>query len=246
MNRIVVAALAGVFLSMLSITTAVQAQEVNGIGLSGKQKGIVAVAAFTANGDMGKLNIALNEALDAGLTVNEIKEVLVQMYAYCGFPRSLNGIGTFMTVMDEREKKGIRDELGPEPSPLSTEKSSLERGTENQTKLIGAPAAGRYISFTPAIDAFLKGHLFGDIFGRDNLDFQNRELVTIAALSSIKGVNSQLQSHFNIGFNTGLSEAQMKGLIAVLTEKVGQAEADNANQVLRQVLAAKKQEQQRK
>ena len=56
----------------------------------------------------------------------------------------------------------------------------------------------------------------------------------------MKGVNSQLQAHFKIGFNTGLSEAQMKSLIAVLDEKVGKAEADNANRVLQQVLAAKK------
>lgn len=240
MNRIVVALLAGVVFSLFSIAATVQAQEINSQDLNGKQKGIVAVAAFTANGDIEKLKVALNEGLDAGLTANEIKEVLVQMYAYCGFPRSLNGIGTFMAVVDEREKKGIFDERGPEAKPLPADKSSLELGTENQTKLIGAPATGRYISFTPAIDAFLKGHLFGDIFGRDNLDFQSRELATIAALSSMKGVNSQLQAHFNIGFNTGLSEAQMKSLIAVLDEKVGKAEADNANRVLQQVLAAKK------
>jgi alkylhydroperoxidase/carboxymuconolactone decarboxylase family protein YurZ len=240
MNKLLFAMLMGLVVSLFNVTATVQAQEINNSSLNGKERGIVAVAAFTANGDMEKLKAALNEGLDTGMTVNEIKEVLVQMYAYCGFPRSLNGIGTFMAVMDEREKKGIHDEVGPEASPLPDGKSSLELGTENQTKLIGAPATGRYISFTPAIDTFLKGHLFGDIFGRDNLDFQSRELATIAALSSMKGVNGQLQAHFNIGFNTGLSEAQMKGLIAVLADKVGKVEADNANQVLQQVLAAKK------
>ncbi len=64
-------------------------------GLNAKQEKIVTIAAFTANGDLDKLKAALNEGLDAGLTVNETKEVLVQMYAYAGFPRSLNGIGTF-------------------------------------------------------------------------------------------------------------------------------------------------------
>lgn len=239
-NKLFIAMFAGIVFTLFGIVTAAQAQESGNQGLSEKQKGIVVIAAFTANGDMEKLKSALSEGLDAGVTVNEIKEVLVQMYAYCGFPRSLNGIGAFMAVIDERDKKGIRDELGPEPSPLPEGISSLELGTENQTKLIGAPATGRYISFTPAIDAFLKGHLFGDIFGRDNLDFKNREIATIAALSSMKGVNSQLQAHFNIGFNTGLSEAQMKGIITVLAEKVGKVEADNANQVLQQVLAAKK------
>lgn len=44
----------------------------------------------TSNTDTSKMKI----------TINEIKEVLVQMYAYCGFPRSLNGINTFMTVVN--------------------------------------------------------------------------------------------------------------------------------------------------
>src|SRR5208283_5153733 len=189
------------------------------------------------NGNLQKLKTALNEGLDASLTINEIKEVLVQMYAYTGFPRSLNGIGTFMSVMEERQKKGIRDEPGREPSPLPANKSRLELGTEIQTKLIGSPASGAICTFAPAIDAFLKEHLFGDIFGRDNLDFQSREIATISALASMEGVNSQLQAHFNLGFNTGLTEAQMKNLISVLDSKVGKKEADNAYEILGKVLS---------
>jgi len=205
--------------------------------LSAKQQSIVTIAAFTANGDLQKLKTALNEALDAGLTVNEIKEVLVQMYAYCGFPRSLNGISTFMSVMEEREQKGIKDEFGKEPSPMPANKSSIELGTEIQTRLIGAPATGKYITFAPAIDQFLKGHLFGDIFGRDNLDFQSREIATISALANMEGVNPQLESHFNIGFNVGLTEAQMRSLISVLEAKIGNKEADNAYEILGKVLS---------
>jgi len=75
---------------MLSIVTIADAQTVNTQALSPKQHGIVAISAFTANGDQEKLKTALNEGLNAGLSVNEIKEILVQLYAYAGFPRSLN------------------------------------------------------------------------------------------------------------------------------------------------------------
>jgi alkylhydroperoxidase/carboxymuconolactone decarboxylase family protein YurZ len=203
--------------------------------LSARQKTIIPIAAFTADGHLEKLKTALNEGLDAGLTVNEIKEILVQMYAYCGFPRSLNGISTFMSVMEERGKKGIKDEIGKEASPLPANKSRIELGTEIQTGLAGRPVTEAIYAFTPAIDQFLKGHLFGDIFGRDNLDFQSREIATISALASMEGVNSQLQAHFNIGFNTGLTEAQMRSLISVLEVKVGKKEADNAYEVLGKV-----------
>ena len=46
--------------------------------LNPKQQSIIAISSFTANGDLEKLKSALNEGLDAGLTVNEIKEILVQ------------------------------------------------------------------------------------------------------------------------------------------------------------------------
>ncbi|MGL5515016.1 MAG: carboxymuconolactone decarboxylase family protein [Sporomusa sp.] len=239
MNSKIAVILAGIFLALLSFSSVSQAQSTNLQDLSAKQQGIVTIAAFTAKGDLAKLKVALNDGLDAGLTVNEIKEVLVQMYAYAGFPRSLNGINTFMTVMEEREAKGIHDELGREASPLPTGKSSLELGTEVQTQLLGGPSTAKYNAFTPAIDQFLKGHLFGDIFGRDILDFQSRELATIAALSSIEGVSPQLQGNFNVGFNTGLTEAQMRSLISVLKAKVGKKEAANATAVLDRVITSR-------
>jgi alkylhydroperoxidase/carboxymuconolactone decarboxylase family protein YurZ len=238
MRKKIAAILTGIFLS-ISMTAVSQAQSTIHSGLNAKQQGIVTIAAFTAKGDLERLKTALNEGLEAGLTVNEIKEILVQMYAYCGFPRSLNGINTFMSVMKEREAQGIKDELGREASPLPAGKSSIELGTEVQTSLIGAPASGAIYTFAPAIDEFLKGHLFGDIFGRDNLDFQSREIATISALASMNGVNNQLRSHLNVGLNVGLNEAQLRSLIVVLDTRVGKQEADNATDVLNNVISSR-------
>lgn len=240
MNRLITKFLA-IFLVMLcSIAAIVEAQPMDkNQALSAKQQGIIPIAAFTAKGDLEKLKLSLNEGLDAGLSVNEIKEILVQLYAYTGFPRSLNGIGTFMTVLEERQKKGIKDEVGREASPLPVKKNSIEIGTDIQTQLVGKPVSGAIYTFAPAIDQFLKGHLFGDIFGRDNLDFQSREIATIAALASMKGVNPQLQAHLNIGFNVGLTEAQMRNLISVFKAKVGKKEAANANELLGKVVSSR-------
>ena len=154
MNRKLTVILAGIFISVLSIVTISGAQTMKSGGLNTKQEKIVTIAAFTASGDLQKLKTALNEGLDAGLTVNEIKEILVQMYAYTGFPRSLNGINTFIGVLEEREQKGTKDELGKEPSPMPANKSSLEIGTEIQTRLIGAPATGKYITFALPLISF--------------------------------------------------------------------------------------------
>jgi quercetin dioxygenase-like cupin family protein/alkylhydroperoxidase/carboxymuconolactone decarboxylase family protein YurZ len=210
--------------------------------LSAKQQSIIPIAAFTANGDMEKLKTALNEGLDAGLTVNEIKEILVQLYAYAGFPRSLNGINTFMAVMDERQAKGIKDEMGKEASPMPANMNKDEYGAKVRARLAGQeviPPPSGYQLFTPVIDAFLKEHLFADIFSRDNLDYQNRELATISALASMTGTAGQLRFHLGAAMNTGLTEAQMKDFISVLRSKVGKKEADNASEILGKVLSAR-------
>ena len=143
-----------------------------------------------------------------------------------------------MSVMEEREKKGIKDELGKEPGPMPGNKSSIELGTEIQTRLVGRPVTGPIYTFVPAIDQFLKGHLFGDIFGRDNLDFQSREIATISALANMED-KMPLQSHFNVAFNVGLTEAQLKSLVSVLEAKVGKRQADNANEILNKVLSSR-------
>ncbi|NCU05009.1 MAG: carboxymuconolactone decarboxylase, partial [Chitinophagaceae bacterium] len=204
--------------------------------LDKKQQIIVLISAFTAKGDQLQLQKALHDGLDAGLTVSEVKEVLVQLYAYSGFPRSLNALHTLMDVLKERKQKGINDAQGKEPKPLPTNKSKFQFGTEMQTKLIGQPVKGEVYAFAPAIDQFLKEHLFGDIFGRDNLDWKTREIATISALAGLGAAENQLRSHFNVGMYNGLTEAQLVELVTIIQTKVSAKDGIAANGVLQNVL----------
>jgi 4-carboxymuconolactone decarboxylase len=106
MNKTFTSILTGILMSMVVVVTMSEAQIMKSKGLSAKQEKIVAIAAFTASGDLQKLQGALNAGLDAGLTINEIKEILVQLYAYTGFPRSLNGINAFIGVMGRAGTEG--------------------------------------------------------------------------------------------------------------------------------------------
>jgi alkylhydroperoxidase/carboxymuconolactone decarboxylase family protein YurZ len=148
-----------------------------------------------------------------------------------------------MAVMDERQKKGIKDETGKEASPLPGDMNKDEYGARVRAKLAGRntiPPPSGYQLFVPVIDTFLKEHLFADIFARDNLDWQARELATISALASMTGTAGQLRFHFGAAMNTGLTEPQMKEFISVLEAKVGKKEAESASQVLTDVLQSKK------
>ena len=179
--------------------------------LSAQQQAILPIAAFAAAGDIARLDAALNQGLDAGLSISDAREVLVQLYAYAGFPRSLNALTELMRVVDARRQRGLHDAPGREPGRAIPQGDALRAaGTANQTKLVGQPVQGPVFEFAPAIAEYLQTHLFGDIFERDNLDWQSRELATVGMLSALPGAESQLQAHMRIGMNTGLTAGQLQ------------------------------------
>jgi 4-carboxymuconolactone decarboxylase len=220
-------------LAMLAAGVAANAQQV----LSPKQQSIAPIAATMAVGDITQLNAALNQGLDAGLTLSDTKEILVQLYAYAGFPRTLNALGELMKVVDARKQRGVQDAPGRDPGPIPTGRELLALGTANQTKLVGSPVRGPLFEFAPQVDEYLKTHLFGDIFARDNLDWQSRELATVGALAAMTGVESQLQSHIAVSMNVGLTSAQLRHLADVLAERGQPHAAQRTRAAIQQVLA---------
>ena len=207
--------------------------------LTPKQQVIPLIAAFVASSDIPRLNAALNRGLDVGLTVDEAKEVLVQLYAYAGFPRSLNALGELLKVVEARKQRGIQDAPGRDVSrEIPTGRELLVAGRANQTEISGGPVGGAVFDFAPVINQFLQSHLFGDIFERDNLDWQSRELATVGALAATPGAESQLRSHMSASLRVGLTPAQLRQLTQTLAEGVNAETATRANQALTQALAA--------
>jgi len=207
--------------------------------LSSQQQAIPLIAAFMATSDMPHLNAALNQGLDAGLTISETREVLVQLYAYVGFPRSLNALNELMTVVQARKQRGIDDAPGREPGrAVPTGDELLAAGTANQTRISGGPVKGPVFEFAPVINRFLQTHLFGDIFERDNLDWQSRELATVGALAATPGVESQLRSHMAASLRVGLSAAQLRQVTELLKKHGDAQTAERADSALTQALAA--------
>ncbi|PSR52650.1 carboxymuconolactone decarboxylase [Adhaeribacter arboris] len=211
--------------------------------LNARQQSIVAIAAFTAKGDLTGLQKALSNGLDAGLTINESKEVLVHLYAYCGFPRSIQGINTLMAVIEARKAKGITDKTGKEATPIKDSGTKYERGKKVLKTLTGQPEKEPktgYAAFSPEIEVFLKEHLFADIFERDILNYADRELATISTLISLGGVEPMLRGHLGIGLRVGLTELQLWQTLSLIESSVGKKEADAGKQVLSEVIKFRK------
>ena len=207
-----------------------------------KQQYIVEVAALVGKGDLAKLKPVLVAGLEDGMTVNELKEVMVHSYAYGGFPRALRGLQTFVAVLDERKANGIEDKRGREASPITDTRSKYERGRDILSKISGVPVdapKADYAVLAPEIEVFLKEHLFADIFERDVLTYNEREMATVAVLAAIGGVEPMMKGHIGIALNIGVTPDELRHLFIIIEKQIGHREADAGRMVLNEVLQSK-------
>ena len=211
--------------------------------MNSKRQHIVEVAALTGKGDLDKLKTVLIDGLNDGMTVSELKEVMVHAYAYCGFPRTLRGLQTLVTVLNERKVNGIEDDRGRETSPITDTRSKYERGRDILAEISGVPANAPktdYAILAPEIEVFLKEHLFADLFERDVLTYAERELLTVAIITSLgKGVEPMLKGHMGIALNVGVTPDELRGVLAIVEKNIGRDEADGGKLILNELLQSK-------
>lgn len=210
--------------------------------LTARELAIVTVASYTGKGDLEHLKPALAQALEAGMTINEINEVLIHAYAYCGFPRSLRAIQTFMQVVEKRKADGITDVVGREVSIVTDSRNRYERGCDVLAEISGvptdAPKAG-YALFAPTIERFLKEHLFADLFERDLLTCRERELATVSVLAGVGGVEPMFESHAAICMHLGVTPEQLSSLLNIVEMNLGKTYSEPLRKVLNQLTEKK-------
>ncbi|WP_455636450.1 cupin domain-containing carboxymuconolactone decarboxylase family protein [Parabacteroides sp.] len=206
--------------------------------LEARERAIVAIASYTGKGDLEHLALALQQGLESGMTINEIKEVLIHAYAYCGFPRSLRAIQTFMRVVEERKAMGIKDVEGREASLIKENGNKYERGRDILAEISGvsasAPKTG-YAVFAPTIERFLKEHLFADLFERDLLTYRERELATVSILAGVGGVEPMAYGHMSICLHLGITPGQLTALLNIVEINLGKNTSDPFRSILEQL-----------
>ena len=68
----------------------------NAAPLNERDAALADIGAAIARGEQDKLAAAFTAGFDAGLTLDQAKEVVGQLYAFCGCPRALNAAATLM------------------------------------------------------------------------------------------------------------------------------------------------------
>lgn len=209
--------------------------------LTPKEQAFAAAAATAAAGNLPKLETAFNRALNEGWTVNELKEMVLQLYAYTGFPRCLNASATLEKVVKERAHQGKQDKPGNAPATIPAGTDKYELGRQNLARLMAQKEIpSRPAAFIQDTDTFLKEHLFADIFARGVLSDEQRELATVSFLMALGNVNPQLRAHIGLAMNTGVTPAQIEGVCAVVKQELGRKTPRNGLEVLKEALNSRK------
>lgn len=86
-------------------------------------------------------------------------------------------------------------------------KNRFDSGSEMLKKIDGSGGENVIKSLegiAPDIGRFIVEFAFGDIYTRENLSLQERELITIASLLTAGGCEPQLEVHINGALNVGV------------------------------------------
>lgn len=211
-------------------------------GLDLKSREIAVVAALTAMGNAEpQLKVHINGALNTGNSINELKEVILQMSVYSGFPKAMNGMNALKEVLHDRQQQGIKDTAGNTATKTKTDR--IKSGEQEISKLDSQQVEKlkkAYQDFSPDLIRFILGYGYADIFARDNLDKKYRQIATISALTALGTAQPQLKFHIDGGLNIGLTENEIKEIMLMMTVYSGFPSAMNGMNALKEVLAERK------
>jgi 4-carboxymuconolactone decarboxylase len=73
-------------------------------GLSLRDRQIASVAALVATGRSSQLPVHLRSSLKAGLSADELREVIIQTATIAGFPPAMNAWSTLNTIVSSAEE----------------------------------------------------------------------------------------------------------------------------------------------
>jgi len=120
------------------------------------------------------------------------------------------------------------------------ENERIRRGTE-KLKEVDGNAGERVIAslegIAPDLGRYILEFAFGDVYCRDGLSLQEREVITIACLLTAGGCEAQLEVHINGSLNVGISPEKIIEIFIQCVPYTGFPKALNAVGTAKKVFA---------
>ena len=123
------------------------------------------------------------------------------------------------------------------------ENERIKRGTEKLKEVDGNAGEGVIASLkeiAPDLGRYILEFAFGDVYCRDGLSLQEREIITIASLLTAGGCEPQLEVHINGSLNVGISPEKVIETFIQCIPYTGFPKVLNAVNVAKKVFAERK------
>lgn len=175
----------------------------------------------------------LPQALDAGVTPVEVKEIVYQATAYLGIGRSY----PFLNITNEvLEAHGVHLPLPGQAT--TTPEDRVQKGEDKQVELFGESyrgAASRGPEESRHINRWLAGNCFGDYYTRKGLDNRQREMITFCFIAAQGGCEPQLAGHTAGNLGVGNDKQFLINVISQCMPYIGYPRTLNALRVINEV-----------
>lgn len=163
----------------------------------------------------------LPQALDAGLTPVQVKEVVYQATDYLGIGRVLPFVNAVNEVLTTR---GVALPLAGQAT--TTQADRLEKGVDAQAQIFGEHMKEAWKA--GIINRWLGANCFGDYYTRTGLDLRQRELITFTFLAAQGGCEPQLTAHAKGNMNLGNDAAYLTKVVLQCLPYIGYPRSLNA------------------
>lgn len=123
------------------------------------------------------------------------------------------------------------------------EQTRLQRGWELLKQVddaVGEAVIDSLSGIAPDLGRYIVEFAFGDIYAREGLSLQERELVTITSLLTAGGCDSQLRVHLNGALNVGVAPEKIVEALIQCVPYVGFPRVLNAVSAAKEVFASRK------
>ncbi len=203
-------------------------------GLDLKTIALLRLANNVAINAFNEVKVRVQEALNNGATVTEIKETVYQAAPYIGFAR----VNEALTVINKTLNDQHISPVGDLEATVDM-KTRFEKGLKVQCQIFGEDHILDMRESAPEdmmnIQDDLSANCFGDYYTRGCLDLKMREMITFTVIISIGGADSQANSHAIANKSVGNTKNEMLGLTTALLPFNGYPRTLNADAAINNV-----------
>ena len=205
--------------------------------LPARERYLAILAALLGCQGVDEFRVMAGEALDAGVTPIELKEVVYQATAYLGIGR----VRPFVTAANEvLTAHGVELPLpGQQTTTLETRQAA---GNQKQIEYFGEHMRENWAS-GPAerahINRWLADNCFGDYYTRGGLSDLDREMITFCYIAAQGGCEPQATAHAGANLKLGRDRDFMYRVVSQMLPYIGYPCSLNALTCIDNAVAAR-------